>query len=52
MFGAAMLSMYILAAEPRCVKWTWSGDVYNRKTVCLMWQEKDKKNPPEKKKKQ
>ena len=23
--------------EPRCVKWTWTGDIYNRKVVCLEW---------------
>lgn len=51
MIGAVILSTYILTAEPRCVKWTWTGDVYNRKTTCLMWQDKDKKKEPEKKKK-
>ena len=25
-----------------CVKWTWSGDVYSRKVVCLEWRKKDK----------
>jgi len=23
--------------EYRCVRWTWTGDVYNRKVVCLEW---------------
>jgi hypothetical protein len=22
---------------PVCKRWTWSGDVYNRKVVCLEW---------------
>lgn len=24
-----------------CVRWTWTGDVYNRKVVCLEWRKKD-----------
>jgi hypothetical protein len=24
---------------PVCKRWTWSGDVYNRKVVCLEWVE-------------
>ena len=23
-----------------CIKWSWTGDVYNRKVVCLEWREK------------
>ena len=23
--------------EYRCIRWAWSGDVYNRKVVCLEW---------------
>jgi hypothetical protein len=23
--------------EYRCIRWQWSGDVYNRKVVCLEW---------------
>jgi hypothetical protein len=26
---------------PRCIRWTWSGDVYNRTVVCLEWRKKD-----------
>jgi len=26
--------------EYECVRWTWSGDVYNRKVVCLQWRKK------------
>lgn len=27
-----------------CIRWTWFGDVYNRKVVCLEWKEKDCSN--------
>jgi hypothetical protein len=30
-------------AEYRCVRWTWTGDVYNRKVVCLEWKKVEKK---------
>jgi hypothetical protein len=29
--------------EYECVRWTWSGDVYNRKVVCLEWRKRDSK---------
>jgi len=29
--------------EYKCIRWSWSGDVYNRKVVCLEWKRKDKK---------
>jgi len=29
--------------EYRCVRWAWTGDVYNRKVVCLEWQKVEKK---------
>jgi hypothetical protein len=29
------------AAKLECVRWTWTGDVYNRKVVCLEWREKE-----------
>ena len=25
----------------RCLKWTWRGDVYERKVYCLEWVKKD-----------
>lgn len=25
----------------RCVRWTWTGDVFNRKVICLEWVKKD-----------
>jgi hypothetical protein len=27
---------------PACKRWTWSGDVYNRKVICLEWREENK----------
>ena len=24
-----------------CVRWTWTGDVYDRRAVCVEWQKKD-----------
>jgi hypothetical protein len=32
--------MYV--KQPECIRWTWSGDVYNRKVICLEWRKKDK----------
>ena len=29
--------------EYRCVRWAWTGDVYNRKVVCLEWQKVERK---------
>jgi hypothetical protein len=40
----AIMAMVIIpssAARWECVRWTWSGDVYNRKVVCLEWRDKD-----------
>lgn len=44
--GSLMLAG-MLAREPRCVKWQWTGDVYNRKVVCIEWTKPttDKKDP-------
>jgi hypothetical protein len=45
--GSLMLAG-MLANEPRCVRWTWTGDVFNRKVVCVEWTKpppKDKKDP-------
>jgi len=28
-------------AKYTCVKWTWTGDVYNRKVYCLEWKKLD-----------
>jgi hypothetical protein len=32
------------AAQYECVRWTWTGDVYNRKVVCLEWRKQDCSN--------
>ena len=29
--------------EYRCVRWAWTGDVYNRKVVCLQWEKVERK---------
>ena len=28
-------------AMPDCKRWTWVGDVYNRKVICLEWREEN-----------
>ena len=28
------------AARWECIRWTWTGDVYSRKVVCLEWRDK------------
>ena len=38
------------AARIKCVRWTWTGDVYNRVVVCLEWQDRDAPKKDEKKK--
>ena len=35
------LVVSILVQTPQCVRWTWSGDVYNRKVICLEWKKKE-----------
>jgi len=30
-------------AEYRCVRWSWTGDVYNRKVICLEWKKVERK---------
>jgi hypothetical protein len=34
---------------PACIRWAWTGDVYNRKVICLEWRE-EKQNKEGKKK--
>ena len=38
------------AAKRECVRWTWTGDVYNRVSVCLEWRDRDSPRKDEKKK--
>ena len=35
------LAIYMYIQKPDCIKWTWSGDVYNRKVICLEWRKKE-----------
>lgn len=40
---ATILLTFILGytkPEYECVRWAWSGDVYNRKVVCLEWRKR------------
>lgn len=48
MTKAALLAI-ALRDQPQCVRWTWTGDVYNRKVVCLEWRYPEKKEEPKKK---
>jgi hypothetical protein len=41
---ALVILMHI--EKPECIRWTWSGDVFDRKVICLEWRKKE----PEKKK--
>jgi hypothetical protein len=36
-----LVSMPAVAARMECVRWVWTGDVYNRKVVCLEWRDRD-----------
>lgn len=41
---AAFIFSIILITAPAkyvCVKWAWTGDVYNRKVYCLEWKKLD-----------
>jgi hypothetical protein len=41
--------LFALAKEPdvkkwpewECIRWTWTGDIYERRVVCLEWRKKD-----------
>ena len=46
---STFLALYLYVQKPECVRWTWSGDVYNRKVICLEWR-KENKNKEGKKK--
>jgi hypothetical protein len=38
------------AARMECVRWTWTGDVFERKVICLEWRDRDAPKKVEKKK--
>jgi len=31
-------------SEWQCVRWTWTGDVYHRRVICVEWAKKDCSN--------
>jgi hypothetical protein len=39
------IALVLTAGNPeyRCVRWRWTGDVYNRKVYCIEWQKVEKK---------
>jgi len=41
-FAAWLISITLGYAKPEyeCVRWAWTGDVYNRKVICLEWRKK------------
>lgn len=43
--SAIILTFYLgyIRPEYECVRWSWSGDVYSRKVVCLAWRKLGKK---------
>lgn len=48
----AMLVVIIPASQLRweCVRWSWTGDVFERKVICLEWRDRDAPKKDEKKK--
>jgi hypothetical protein len=36
-----LLVAVISPPQYECVRWTWTGDVYNRTVICLEWREKN-----------
>ena len=42
MFSVLLISLTLAYVKPEyeCVRWTWTGDVYNRKVICLEWRKK------------
>ncbi len=42
---SSLILISVLATETKCIRWTWSGDVYNRRVVCLEWSTPPTKKP-------
>jgi len=42
-YFVAILLQSATPTEYRCVRWGWTGDVYNRKVYCLEWKKIEKK---------
>jgi hypothetical protein len=40
LFAMALTLSQAASTEYRCVRWTWTGDVFNRHVVCLEWKKK------------
>ena len=38
-----VLVLALQATEYRCVRWAWTGDVFNRKVYCLEWKKVERK---------
>lgn len=34
---------YSSSDKKECIRWSWTGDVYERKVVCLEWRKKEDK---------
>jgi hypothetical protein len=43
LFGHFRDRLVAATIEYRCIKWTWVGDVYNRRVICLKWERIEKK---------
>lgn len=43
MIAAIVVTLLLSAVEYRCVRWSWSGDVFNRRVNCLEWRKVDRK---------
>jgi hypothetical protein len=50
MFLLMLVTIPSSAERWECVRWKWSGDVYNRVVVCLEWRDRDALKKDEKKK--
>lgn len=38
-----LLQLNYLKPQQECIRWSWTGDVYERKVVCLVWKKKEQK---------
>jgi hypothetical protein len=43
MLAAIAITLLLSAVEYRCVRWAWTGDVFNRKVYCLEWKRVQRK---------
>ena len=40
-FALALLTTASAEKKYECVRWRWTGDVYERKVYCVEWREKE-----------